>query len=148
MKYTKTLYYSVHNGGDGSAYPHLMESAELATWDQDSMPEGWGEDCSGSFTVESDSPIRIVDEVTTAISMLIDKLDDGGHDNIDEFVSKFFPNGVPKFTVVRDESSLDKGKYAYFNVFADGDNEPSGRLFYEKNTDPTKIETKLNSYGK
>jgi hypothetical protein len=145
MKYKKTLYYSVRNGGDGSAYPRLMESAELASYDQESDPEGWGEDCSGYFIVESDSPIRIVSEVTTCLEVLINKLDDG-HSDTDEFIAQFFPNGIPKFTVIRDESSLDKSKYAYFKVFADGDF--GGKLFEEKNTDPKEIEKKLNSYGK
>lgn len=51
-----TLYYSVQNGGDGSAYPQFMESLELAEWDQDHASEGWGESCTGSITLESDPP--------------------------------------------------------------------------------------------
>lgn len=36
------IFYSVQNGGDGSAYPKLMESKELAEFDQEYMDEGWG----------------------------------------------------------------------------------------------------------
>jgi hypothetical protein len=58
-KYELRLYYSVINGGDGSAYPRFVESAKLATWlqENDYFDEGFGEDCSGSITLRSDSPI-------------------------------------------------------------------------------------------
>lgn len=58
------IWYSVQNGGDGSAYPELMESEELAELDQDWMDEGWGEPCVGCIVVDSESPI-IVRSVTT-----------------------------------------------------------------------------------
>ena len=58
----KTIWYSVHNGGDGSAYPVLMESEELAELDQRHQDEGWGEPCYGSITLESESEIFVVDE--------------------------------------------------------------------------------------
>lgn len=144
MKYTTQLFYSVHNGGDGSAYPHLMESAELASYDQDSMDEGWGEDCSGSFTVESDSPIRIVDDVMTKEQYLTNKID-GEHNDTAEFISKFFPNGLPKFTVVReDNSKFHDSKYCYFNVFADG--KECGKVFEESKVSVEELEKKFNEW--
>ena len=63
------IFYSVHSGGDGSAYPVPMESEELCKIDQEFM-EDWGEPCWGWFTVESDSPIKLLDKVTTAKAML------------------------------------------------------------------------------
>ena len=33
------IWYSVLNGGDGSAYPVFMTTKELAEWDQDHMDE-------------------------------------------------------------------------------------------------------------
>ncbi len=39
------IYYSIQNGGDGSAYPIFLDSRKLAEWDQDPMcadGEGWG----------------------------------------------------------------------------------------------------------
>ena len=59
IKHILTLYYSVQNGGDGSAYPVFFESMELAELDQDTMDEGWGESCTGSIVLESDSPITV-----------------------------------------------------------------------------------------
>ena len=53
------IWYSVQNCGDGSAYPKLMESKELAELDQDTMDEGWGESCTGCITIESDSPVKV-----------------------------------------------------------------------------------------
>jgi hypothetical protein len=38
----KVIYYSIRNGGDGSAYPYFYESEELAEWDQEHLTEGWG----------------------------------------------------------------------------------------------------------
>lgn len=64
------LYYSVQNGGDGSAYPQLFESLALCDIDQDFQDEGWAETCSGSFIVESDTPITIISEVTTGEEVL------------------------------------------------------------------------------
>lgn len=73
------IYYSVENGGDGSAYPQLMESEELAEIDQEFMGEyGWAEPCTGWITIESETPIRVVDEVLTvdkAIKEVEEELD-------------------------------------------------------------------------
>ena len=46
-----TLWYSVQNGGDGSAYPQFFLSNEEAELDQETEREGWGECCTG--TIES-----------------------------------------------------------------------------------------------
>lgn len=58
------IWYSVINGGDGSAYPVFMESEKLCEIDQKYMDEGWGEDCTGCLVVESDSPIIVKGLVT------------------------------------------------------------------------------------
>lgn len=42
------IWYSIQNGGDGSAYPTWYLTFEDADWDQDNMYEGWGEPCNGS----------------------------------------------------------------------------------------------------
>lgn len=65
------IWYSVQNGGDGSAYPELMESEGLAEIDQEWMDEGWGEPCVGCIVVESTNPI-IVRSVTTVDSAIRD----------------------------------------------------------------------------
>ena len=57
MKYK--IWYSVQNGGDGSAYPRFMESEALCIIDQKYMDEGWAEDCTGCLVVESDTPIKV-----------------------------------------------------------------------------------------
>ena len=60
---TLTLYYSVSNGGDGSAYPKFSLSKELADIHQDMegelSGEGWGESCVGAISLESESPITV-----------------------------------------------------------------------------------------
>jgi hypothetical protein len=41
------VWYSIQNGGDGSAYPAWFLTEEKAEYDQD-QEEGWGESCIGS----------------------------------------------------------------------------------------------------
>ena len=100
-----TIYYSVRNGGDGSAYPTFMESKELAEWDQDHLYEGWGESCTGSLTIQSDSPIT-VNAVETKEEYFVGRylcnygwghMDDNGIDEMEEFIEVFFPDGLPIF---------------------------------------------------
>lgn len=76
----KTIWMSIQNGGDGSAYPLLVESRELAELDQSHMDEGWGEECISSITVESESPITINDYITTA-QMMLDEINDDYDEN-------------------------------------------------------------------
>ena len=40
MQEKVVIYYSVQNGGDGSAYPVFMETERIALMDQDLMLEG------------------------------------------------------------------------------------------------------------
>ena len=72
----KRIYYSIQNGGDGSAYPRWMESEELARWDQDHMDEGWGESCDGYIEVQSDTEITVIDKLFTIEDMIKDKEED------------------------------------------------------------------------
>jgi hypothetical protein len=62
----KTIYYSVSNGGDGSAYPHFFEDKDCAEIHQELMEDGWGEPCTGSVEIETDvdCQIKIKDIIT------------------------------------------------------------------------------------
>ena len=42
------VWFSIQNGGDGSAYNKWFLSSEEAEYDQDHMSSGWGECCMGS----------------------------------------------------------------------------------------------------
>lgn len=97
MKHELTLYQSIRNGGDGSASAHLVESKKLAQWDQDHQSEGWGETCIETIRLVSDSPITVVDSIETKEDYLKEMLDycQGGKEEIDEFISEFFPDGLP-----------------------------------------------------
>jgi len=53
------IWYSIRNGGDGSAFPIFFESKELAEIDQEYLDEGWGESCVGPLMITSDGPISI-----------------------------------------------------------------------------------------
>jgi hypothetical protein len=70
MKHQRKIYYSIQNYGDGSAGPSWFDTEELAELDQELMDEGWGEPCTGWLTVESDSPINVLDEIMTLDKMV------------------------------------------------------------------------------
>lgn len=53
-----TVWYSIQNGGDGSAYPKWFLTSKDAERDQEQMDEGWGEDCSGSVQTYEGSDIH------------------------------------------------------------------------------------------
>ena len=72
----KRLYYSIQNGGDGSAYPAWMESKELAEWDQANMDEGWGEPCCGYIEVLSDSEITFNEKLITIEDLIEEREED------------------------------------------------------------------------
>lgn len=46
----KTIWYSIRNAGDGSAYLRWFLTREKAQLDQNNQSESWGETCLGSIT--------------------------------------------------------------------------------------------------
>ena len=123
MKHTLTLFYSVQNGGDGSAYPYWMESQELADFDQENMDEGWGESCTGSITLTSDRLITCDEDIKTKEGYLIDMVTrydfKPNKKSFKNFLKKFFPNGTPKFTV-QSKAIPNEDEYHYQEIFVDG----------------------------
>ena len=102
------LFYSVQNGGDGSAYPIWFESMKLAELDQEYMDEGWGEPCDGYITVESETPITIKETVQTAqmvIDDIVEELGYGQSDYYEENLNKHL-------AAVRKLSGIYFGDYA------------------------------------
>ena len=97
---TVTIWGSIQNGGDGSAYPEWMESEKLAEWDQENVQKDWGESCVCSVTVSSDGPITIDTDLTTAEEYYWAEVKDNDWNNlsrfqVEDFEIEFFPNGVP-----------------------------------------------------
>ena len=68
------FWYSVENGGDGSAYPIFMESRELAVIHQKYLIEGWGEECIGCEIIESEDKVEMIG-VTTVEDMIKEVLE-------------------------------------------------------------------------
>ena len=143
-----TVFYSVQNGGDGSAYPRFMENKELVEFDQEHMEEGWGESCTGSISFESDSLIRCLKDVETKESYFTtrycdDELTKHGKKACAAFLAKFFPDGLPKFTVqVEDEKAKD---YTHNLVFVDG--RQVARVFRDVKESGEVFEKFLNSFS-
>lgn len=108
-----TIYYSVDNCGDGSAYPRLFNTEKLAEWHQNHLYEGWGESCTGKIVVEGDN--LCCSELITKEGYYLELLCDYNDDNEerDAFVLEFFPNGLPEFTVEIIDPS-------YYGIFVDG----------------------------
>lgn len=137
------VFYSVQNGGDGSAYPTLMESEQLVNFDQDHMSEGWGEPCTGSFEFESESPIKCLSEVKTKEGYFIDRYieNDGDDEERAKFLEAFFPKGLPHFTV-KAEKAKKKDNYVYNDVFV-GDRKVA-RVFLAIKESGEALEAVLN----
>jgi len=53
------IWFSIQNGGDGSAYPMWLLTKKDADRDQDTMDEGWGEPCNGSVETFIGSDIHL-----------------------------------------------------------------------------------------
>lgn len=70
-----TLYYSVQNGGDGSAYPQFFETERLTEMDQEVMSEGWGEPCNGIIEFEGDN-IKLLRPKVTTVADFIQELEE------------------------------------------------------------------------
>lgn len=112
MRDKLTIYYSVENCGDGSAYPVLFDTKELSEWHQD-HDDGWGESCTGTIDVKGDN--LSCDDIQTKegyyLELLLDGCDDDDANNErKEFVTAFFPDGLPEFTV----EIIDKNHYGIF----------------------------------
>ena len=91
------LFYTIANGGDGSANLEFWESAELAAWAEDHVEEGWGEPCNGCIEIDGDNLIHHED-VQTALGYFIENYMEDENANSKEvraFRKKFFPHGLP-----------------------------------------------------
>ena len=79
------IYYSVSNGGDGSAYPHFYESKLLADMHQ-SFENEWGESCTGHLDIEGDN-IVVKDIITAEIYLkeLEEELSYEDEEHLDEY---------------------------------------------------------------
>lgn len=123
-----TMYYSVENCGDGSAYPRWFDTKELAEWHQDHLGEDcWGEPCTGEIVAEGDN-LRCP-ELQTKEGYYLDILfeERWPEEDTDPFVLEFFPNGLPEFTV----EIIEK---RYYGIFVEGQLVYKKFAYPEKNT--------------
>jgi hypothetical protein len=79
------LWYSVHNGGDGSAYPVLMESEKQVEIDQENLDEGWGEPCYGNIVVTSATAMSVTSHVLTIDEQLRELEEEYNSDYLQEY---------------------------------------------------------------
>ena len=116
------IWYSIENGGDGSAYPCFFESEKLAEWHQDHLSEGWGEPCTGSITIEGDN-LSCVD-ITTKEQHYLEHFFDydptypQGNELLElhDFVVAFFPAGLPNF-----RADFIPDEPVYYGVYLEGE---------------------------
>lgn len=145
--HTLNLYYSIQNGGDGSASPRFMESAELTYWDQEHMDEGWGEPCDGVITLTSESPITVERiDIMTKERYLISNYIEGYHarnSEAKEFIEEFFPDGLPEFEVI-EEDEIIRGEYKYNIIKIEG--KEVARLFRRDIHSGSVLQNKFNNY--
>ena len=107
----KIIYYSVQNGGDGSAYPHFVETQKLADFDQNHMSEGWGESCTGELVIKGDNIEieNVQSELGYLLQKWFDKYNDDEEEECKEIKDEFFSKGLPKMSVT-------KRKDGYWNI--------------------------------
>lgn len=120
-----TLYFSVENGGDGSAYPKFFDTEELAEYHQNHLGEGWGESCTGKIVIEGDN--LTCPELVCAEGHYLELLLTGweNKEEVEEFKNTFFPHGLPIFTVeIKDDN--------YYNILV------NGRIVYKSFAHPEK----------
>ncbi len=67
------IWYSVQNGGDGSAYPEFMEFEEMCKIDQEYMYEGWVEPCVGCLRVKHSGTIEALDVLSLDVMIATTK---------------------------------------------------------------------------
>lgn len=83
------IWYSTQNGGDGSAYPRLVECKELGTLMQENDDEGWAEDCSGSIEIECEGPFKIIDSVWTVDNEIKEQEENLEYSSYKEVLQKY-----------------------------------------------------------
>ena len=79
------LWYSVHNGGDGSAYPVFMETEAQVKLDQQEQDEGWGEPCYGNVVIEYSGEVNVLSHVLTMVDQLKEMEDEYNADYLQEY---------------------------------------------------------------
>lgn len=82
-----TIWYSVQNGGDGSAYPKWFLTERVVNQDQEDMDEGWGEPCCGSAETFVESDIHrsaVQNEAEYEIEAIVKKYSDDFWPNLQE----------------------------------------------------------------
>ncbi len=73
------IWFSIQNGGDGSAYPQWFLTEKTVEQDQENMDDGWGEPCCGSIEtyIGSDTHEKAVqNEAEYAIEAIVKKYSD------------------------------------------------------------------------
>ena len=128
------IYYSIQNGGDGSAYPLFFTREDLTEWDQEHMDDGWGEPCTGEIEIHGGN-IQ-VPEAMDEVSYWLLRIEDEHYEPWklrDEYLEKFFPRGLPYFFV---EINGD-----YHEVYVEGVLKHK----YFKNGTKEQLETRLNA---
>ena len=86
-----TIWLSIRNGGDGSAYARVVESGALCEIDQEYMDEPWGENCCSCVTVESNTPV-VIKDVYTVHDAIQETMDDIEYQSENDIVRTAFLN--------------------------------------------------------
>lgn len=96
------IYYSVQNGGDGSAYPKFFENELISEMDQ-SFEEEWGEPCTGFIEVEGDN-LKVVSKIIT-VADYIEQLKEMNYADDDE-IAENEDDGLDEVGCVHDDNAV------------------------------------------
>jgi len=113
------IWYSVHDGGDGSAYPRWFETRRLTEMDQELIENGWGECCNGSLKIEGEN-MRVLSHVTTTEEFI---------ERLDRII-----NSQSRYTTrsEKEKASSFKEELSPGSMRKYTENDPYGEEIYEK----------------
>jgi hypothetical protein len=113
---TRSIYYSVSNCGDGSAYPEFFYDQKCAEVHQGLMEEGWGESCTGSITIHTRDYVEgqelLCSQASTTEEYLV-RL----RDNLSDYEGYIDPYYTRKIKVLKEAIDYLEGKIDSFRGY-------------------------------
>ena len=83
-----TVWFSVRNGGDGSAYPVWFLTRPDADKDQENMCEGWGESCIGSVQTYEGADIHTEAKNNSGVMKVSLDIQDMSRSEVSEYMNQ------------------------------------------------------------
>jgi len=122
------FWYCIMSGGDGSVYLDFYEDEMLAWWAYENDSEPFAEGAVDCVSVTSDSPVNLLNTITTRIGYFLglyddDCMDKNRREETKRFLKEFFPGGLPTFIVKTVDDPI------YYHVYIENDDRLHRKSF-------------------